>query len=143
MSEFSGGCLCGEVRYEGSNSQGGGHCFCEDCRRSSGTSHCSHLIAPENQFSVSGQLRFFDKTADSGNVVSRGFCPDCGSAVYSRNDGMPGMVFIRASSLDNPEVFTAGLIVYANRAPTWSESMADLPRFAGMPEQADMPKMRA
>ncbi len=101
------------------------------------------MIAPENKFSVSGQLRFFDKAADSGNVVSRGFCPNCGSAVFSRNDGMPGMVFIRASSLDNPELFTAGLIVYANRAPTWSESMADLPRFAGMPEQADMPEMRA
>ena len=39
MSEtvYSGGCLCGAVRYE---AQGeplyAGHCYCEDCRKASG-----------------------------------------------------------------------------------------------------------
>ena len=71
MSNFSGGCLCGEVRYSGSEQKGGGYCHCVDCRKSSGTGHCSHMIVPESAFQVSGA------------VVSRGFCPTCGSAVYS------------------------------------------------------------
>ena len=82
MSNFSGGCLCGEVRYSGSE-QKGGYCHCVDCRKSSGTGHCSHMIVPESAFQVSGALTFFDAPADSGAVVSRGFCPTCGSAVYS------------------------------------------------------------
>ena len=73
MMEFSGGCLCGAVRYEGSEQKGGGHCHCIDCRKSSGTGHCSHMVVPEDSFRVTGEVRFFDRPADSGNMVSRGF----------------------------------------------------------------------
>lgn len=143
MGSFSGGCLCGEVRYEGSEAQGGGHCYCEDCRRSSGTSHCSHMIVSESRFSVQGEVRFFDAVADSGNTISRGFCPSCGSPIYSRNSGMSGMVIVRASSLDDPHVFAAGLIVYASRAPAWGQPRDDLPVFAEMPPASDIPNVEA
>lgn len=143
MGPFSGGCLCGEIRYEGSEPQGSGHCYCEDCRRSSGTSHCSHMIVSQSRFSVQGEVRFFESVADSGNMVSRGFCPSCGSPIYSRNSGMPGMVFVRASSLDSPDAFTPGLIVYASRAPAWGQPRDDLPVFAEMPPAPDMPNLEA
>ena len=133
MNEITGGCLCGAVRYSAQEQQGGGHCFCEDCRRVSGSSHCSHMIVPEGRFEVAGELRFFEKPADSGNQVSRGFCPECGSAVYSRNSGMPGMVFVRASSLDDPDRFEPGMIVYRSRAPKWSTMDSGLPAFDEMP----------
>jgi len=143
MGSFSGGCLCGEVRYEGSEAQGGGHCYCEDCRRSSGTSHCSHMIVSESRFSVQGEVRFFDAVTDSGNTISRGFCPSCGSPIYSRNSGMPGMVIVRASSLDDPDVFAPGLIVYASRAPAWGQPRDDLPVFGEMPPASDIPNVEA
>jgi len=138
---FTGGCLCGAVRYEGQEAKGGGHCHCNDCRRSGGTGHCSHMVVPEDGFSLSGEVRFFDKPADSGNMVSRGFCPTCGSAVYSRNSGMPGLVFVRASSLDDPEVFQPQMIVYSSRKPSWDHMDQALPAFAEMPAPADMPEM--
>ena len=75
---IAGGCLCGKVRYECAAESGGGHCHCNDCRKTSGTGHCSHMIVAEDQFSMTGELSFFDKPADSGNMVSRGFCPECG-----------------------------------------------------------------
>ena len=137
---FEGGCLCGAVRYEsGSDPIGGGHCYCEDCRRSSGTGHCSHVIVPEQALGVTGEVRFFEMLADSGNVVGRGFCPTCGAAVYSLNSGMPGMVFVRASSLDDPAVFRPQIVVYASRAPSWDKPGAGLPTFDEMPPPADMP----
>jgi len=139
MTAFSGGCLCGTVRYEGTDPQGGGHCYCNDCRHTSGTSHGSHMIVAEDNIVVNGELRFFDAPADSGNLVSRGFCPTCGSAVMSRNSGMPGMAFVRASSLDDPEVFAPQIVVFASRAPSWSQPDAKLTAFAEMPPPQDMP----
>ena len=136
---FTGGCLCGAVKYEGQEHKGGGHCHCNDCRRGSGTGHCSHMIVPEDGFSVSGEVRFYDKAADSGNMISRGFCPTCGSAVYSRNSGMPGFVFVRASSLDDPELFQPQMSVYADRAVSWDRVDSDLPFFGTMPPAADRP----
>ena len=142
--EFSGGCLCGAVRYESASAPVvAGHCHCHDCRRTSGTGHGSHLGVPEAAFNVSGEVKFFDKPADSGNMIRRGFCPNCGSAIYSTNSGVAGMAFIRASSLDDPEVFQPGLIVYASRAPSWDHMDAALTAFAEMPPPQDMPDMEA
>ena len=133
MSAIEGGCLCGAVRYSARAHNGGGHCFCVDCRKSSGTSHCSHMMVPGEGFTRTGELRFFDKPSDAGNTVSRGFCPNCGSAVYSTNSAMPGAVFVRASSLDDPEVFEPRMVVYDSRAPSWTTMSESLPRFAEMP----------
>ena len=131
---FEGGCLCGAVRFESKvDASVKGDCYCVDCRKSSGTAHCSHLMVPEDAFRIEGEVRFFDKPADSGNMVSRGFCPTCGSAVYSKNSGMPGMVFPRASALDDPEVFSAQMVVYASRAPSWARLPEDVPIFQLMP----------
>ena len=132
---FTGGCLCGAVRFESTVSpQVVGHCHCVDCRKSSGTGHCTHIAIPEDAFTVSGEVRFYDRPADSGNMVSRGFCPACGSPIYSTNSGFPGMVFPRASSLDDPDVVTPQLVVYASRAPAWDHVDPTLPSFAEMPE---------
>lgn len=134
---IAGGCLCGEVRYECTEESGGGHCHCIDCRKTSGTGHGSHMIVPEVGFRVTGTLRFFDKPADSGNIVSRGFCPACGGPVYSRNSGFPGLVFIRASTLDDPAVFAPAMTVYASRATPWDRVATDIPSFPEMPPSTD------
>lgn len=136
---FTGGCLCGSVTYAGTEEHGGGHCHCIDCRKSSGTGHGSHMIVPENGFSLSGDVRFYGSPADSGNIVNRGFCPQCGSAIYSTNSAMPGMVFVRASSLDDPEVFKPQMVVYSDRAASWDRVDATLPSFATMPPAESMP----
>jgi hypothetical protein len=98
------------------------------------------MIVPETSFTVTGEIRFFDKPADSGNLVSRGFCPNCGSAIYSKNSGMPGLVFVRASSLDEPDVFKPQMIVYTDRAAAWDYMDSLLPGFATMPSPEDMPE---
>lgn len=138
---IEGGCLCGAVQYACAEESGGGHCHCIDCRKTSATGHASHMIVPETAFQLSGEVKFFEKPADSGNMVSRGFCPQCGSAIYSKNSGMPGIVFVRASSLNEPENFKPQMIVYRDRAASWDEMDSNLPAFALMPAVQDMPEV--
>jgi len=96
--------------------------------------HTTIAAVPEAAFSSTGELRFHDKPADSGNLVSRGFCPNCGSAILSRNSGTPGMTFIFASSLDDPNTVTPQMTVYASRAPAWAQLDRSKPVFDTMPE---------
>ncbi len=136
--EFTGSCLCGAVRYTAHEKPKlGGHCHCVDCRKSSGTGHCSHLVMAADAVVIEGEPVRFDKPADSGNVVSRYFCGTCGGPVYSTNSGMPGMTFLRASSLDDPEIFSSNMIVYTKRAPSWDVMDEAVPSFEDMPP--DMP----
>jgi hypothetical protein len=135
MAGISGRCLCGEVSYTSEAApQMAAHCYCVDCRKSSGTGHCTHVVLEEASFSLNGEPRFYDRPTDSGNNVSRGFCPTCGSAVYSTNSSMPGMVFVRASSLDDPDTIQPAMSVYASRAPSWDPVNPDLPSFPEMPQ---------
>ena len=137
---FEGGCLCGAVRYSSSLAPvAGGHCHCIDCRKTSGTGHGSHVVLSAEALSITGELRYFDAPTDSGNMVRRGFCPTCGSPIVSTNSAMPGMAFIRASSLDDPEVFQPGIVVYTRRAPSWDHVDPSLPSFEGMPPPEAMP----
>lgn len=136
MAGFTGGCLCGAVRYESTaDAMFSGHCHCVDCRKSSGAGHCAHLGVPAAAISFSGETSAYARAADSGNEVTRRFCPNCGAAVYSTNAAMAGMVFVRASSLDDPEAFKPQMIVYASRAPSWDVMDSNLPSFAEMPPQ--------
>jgi hypothetical protein len=139
MAGFTGGCLCGAVRYHSTEDpQVAGHCHCVDCRKSSGSGHCTHLAIPDTAFTLAGDVKLYAHPADSGNIVNRAFCPNCGCALYSTNTGMPGMVFPRASSLDDPEIAKPQMIVYSSRAPSWDHMDPKLPSFPEMPP--DKPK---
>ncbi len=118
---------------------GGGHCHCVDCRKASGTGHGSHMMVRQDAIEVTGEVKFYESPADSGNTVRRGFCPTCGSAICSTNSGMPGVTVIRASSLDDPEVFKPQMVVYAARAASWDPVAQGLPAFDGMPPQERRP----
>lgn len=47
---------------------------------------------------------------------------------------MPGLVFLRASSFDDPDMLTPSMAVYASRAPAWDHIDPALPAFAVMPD---------
>lgn len=135
---FQGGCLCGAIRYEcAAEPLVAGHCQCTDCRKASGTGHSSHLAVPEQAVTVTGEVKLYEKAADSANFVSRAFCPNCGSQVHSLNAGMKGLLFIRASSLDDPEIFKPQMVVYTGRAASWDSIAPDLPAFEGMAPISD------
>ncbi len=49
------------------------------------------------------------------------------------------MIFVRASSLDDPEVFQPQMIVYAPRAASWDHRDPTVPAFDEMPPPGDRP----
>jgi len=137
---ITGGCLCGAVHYEcTADPIAAGHCHCDDCRRSSGTGHGSHMAVPAAAFTLTGEAKIYEKPADSGNVIGRAFCPTCGSAVYSFNSGNNDLVFLRASSLDDLEVFKPQLVIYAAKAASWDLMDPSLPAFDAMPPKDQRP----
>jgi hypothetical protein len=46
---------------------------------------------------------------------------------------MPGTLFLRASSLDDLEIFQPQMHVYATRAASWDAPIAGVPAFDKMP----------
>jgi hypothetical protein len=134
MSRTTGGCACAAVRYEFTGDpMMMGQCQCRACQRDSGAGHACHIAVAADGFRMSGPIKYWESRADSGNVVARGFCTECGSPVASRNAGMPQMAFVRAASLDDPTLFKPQLVVWASKRQPWDHVDAALPTFATMP----------
>jgi len=132
---LTGGCACGAVRYECSSEPlFSGHCYCRDCQRSSGAAMASVLLVPKAGVKIlSGEIRYFELTSDSANKISRGFCPTCGSPVFSLPTVMADTIGIKASSLDDPNLFRPAANIYTSSAPAWAPLSKELPSFPKMP----------
>lgn len=135
MTTMTGGCLCGAVRYEVSAPMlFGGFCYCADCRKSSGSAYSASMAFPEAGVKLTGETRSFSCIGDSGNPVTRVFCPNCGSGIMSKG-ARAGVVIVRAGTLDEPDHFKPMASIYAVSAPAWDKPRDGLPVFERMPPQ--------
>ena len=119
----TGGCLCGAVRYEYAGELGpAGYCHCRDCRRISGSAFGISVRVEAGLFRiVAGAPRAFKKLADSGREVTRCFCPDCGSPLYTLPPSHPDVVFIKAGSLDDPSLVRPNRQAWTISRVDWAE----------------------
>jgi hypothetical protein len=130
---FAGGCLCSNVRYECSVEPIlMGNCHCRDCQRATGSAFAAALLVPRAAVTITGEVKHYDVMGDSGATVGRGFCPNCGSRLFSKPSN-PDLMGILAGSLDDPSEFQPGMDFYTASAQPWDVMNPDLPKFAKMP----------
>lgn len=131
---FAGGCRCGAVRYECSAEPlQVAHCHCRDCQYASGGGYSTIVIVPRESIALTGELRGYEDTGDSGRVVRRRFCPTCGTPVLSEVEIAPQLGVIKAATLDDPSWLEPERHVYLASAQPWGVPAPDLPRFDKMP----------
>jgi len=123
MTAIAGGCLCGAVRYEYDGDIGpASYCHCADCRRISGSAFgISVRVAATGFRIVRGVPKCFTKRGDSGREVSRFFCGDCGSPLYTLPPLHPDVVFIKAGSLDDSSVVKPSRQAWTRSKVAWAE----------------------
>lgn len=131
---YTGGCRCGAVRYTiDAEPAMAGICHCTSCRSLSGATQNPLAAFPEAAVSVTGETSSYHSSADSGSAVTNRFCPTCGSQLFGQSTGMPGLVAVRAGSLDDPEGVTPNFEVYTKRQVSYSPADPERACFAEMP----------
>ena len=127
----TGGCLCGAVRYEYRGEVGpASYCHCEDCRRCSGGAFGISVRLETSGFRVvHGRAHSFTKRADSGNALTRHFCAECGSPLYTSSPVHPSHLYVKAGSLDDPALVEPTRQCWTRSAVTWQQIDPALPRY--------------
>ena len=104
MSEtasHSGGCLCGAVRLTiAAEPMLARLCWCRLCQSLAAGTATVNVVFPSDKVAIEGDLRWYESTAESGNLMERGFCPSCGTPLFSRSDARPHLLIVRAGALD-------------------------------------------
>lgn len=133
MSDRSGGCLCGAVRYRiDAEPLFTRICWCRDCQRIAGNGTVN-VVVPAAALQVQGAIASHTGTADSGNRITRRFCPACGCHLFSDSSGRPLYTVVRAGTLDDPSSVQPGANIWAASAPAWACLDPGLERVAGQP----------
>ena len=133
---ISGKCLCGAVSYTCSIPPVfSGNCHCNDCKKTSGSGYATAMFFPEDSVSISGKVKYFESKGSSGKMVKRGFCPTCGSQMFGIPEVMPGMLAIRAGSLENLSDYEPQMDIYTSHSTVWDVMAEGLPKFPEMPPQ--------
>jgi len=128
---LSGGCLCGSVRYEytGELNQAT-YCHCDACRKATGGPYTVGVLTRADALRiVSGRVKGYTTTADSGNKITREFCPKCGSPLFTKAHAHPGLVWLKAGSLDEPQSINPSYQTWTQCAVPWAYLKEDLPAF--------------
>ena len=134
-SSLTGGCLCGAVRYEcAAEPLFSGNCHCRDCQKATGGAYVPAFAVPMQSVKITGEVKFYESPADSGNTFSRGFCPTCGGRVFGKTSGFPDFVLIAAGSLDNPARFEPSMDFFTASAQPWDPMDPALPKFPKQPK---------
>lgn len=131
-----GGCLCGQLRFTINAAPIGARlCWCRDCQRIASGSATVNVLFPEEAVHYTGDITTIELTADSGNRVERGFCPVCGSQMYSRTVEPAGVMpmRIRAGTLDDPELMAPQAIIWTSSAPSWATLDPAIPHYPKAP----------
>ncbi len=112
---YRGGCQCGAVRY-GSDADPVNEriCHCRSCQRAVGASFNARLLFRTADVEISGPVATFPSSPE----LLRGFCPACGTTLFSRRDAT-GVMGITAGSLDDPSPFRPTEHIWTSSRQAW------------------------
>lgn len=124
---FTGGCLCGEVRYRITSAPVEAlYCHCRMCQRAHGAPVVAWLTVPLANCEVTAGNPVAHR---SSAKAIRHFCGACGTPLTWRAVDNPRLVDISIATLDNPDAVEPTLHVWTDSQIAWFEIADHLPRY--------------
>jgi len=134
-----GGCRCGEVRYDLAVDAlpRAYACHCLDCQTWSGSAFSEQVIAAEDALTVTGEVALFEITGPSGNRSWQRMCTMCHTRIYNTNSARPGLVVLRAGTLDRSDELDVVAHIWTKRKQRWIVIADGVPSWPEMAPAAE------
>jgi hypothetical protein len=131
---MSGGCLCGQVRYETDAAPAWtAICYCRDCQRASGSGYMPVMGVRRDAMRISGETRAFEVAAARG-PATRHFCPTCGSLIFGGVEGPQDQTMsVYVGTLDDPSGWSPQIAIFTRSRMPWDCAVAGAQEFEAMP----------
>ncbi|MEM6626164.1 MAG: GFA family protein [Pseudomonadota bacterium] len=122
MKVKTGGCLCGEIKFEVSGDPVlAMECHCGACQKSCGGHAAPILVFPKPALKIlQGEMAEFTSDADSGNTVTRQFCSTCGTPMMSKLSANPDLAVIKVGAFDDASDFDPQMVFWTSTAQPWA-----------------------
>lgn len=130
--KVDGRCHCGFITFEAEiNPEGVWLCHCTDCQTLSGSAF--RAVAPSRQGAfvlLSGEVKNYVKIGTSGARRLHGFCPECGTPIYSTTESDGAKVYnLRVGTLAQRRDLTPRIQIWCRSALPWTSDIKSSERF--------------
>ena len=125
-----GRCHCGHIAFEAEiDPQGVRLCNCTDCQTLSSAPFRWNVRTQAGTFKLlAGTPKEYVKTAESGNKRAQGFCPECGTGIYSAPTEPDRKVYVvRVGTLAERRQLAPTGQIWMRSAHPWVAGAAGLP----------------
>lgn len=131
-----GSCLCGAIRFAiDIPVKELRACHCRNCQKASGAGGSVNAVVPSAAFRITqGTPKRYSARADSGRVLNRYFCGDCGSPIYSQRASNTEFVTVRVGTLDGAPAMRITANIWTRSARPWAWIDPASKQFAGQPD---------
>ena len=130
---LTGGCLCGKVRYEVTGQARRFYlCYCQRCRKVTGSAHASHLFARGDLNWLAGAEEVSSYELPEAQHFANSFCRGCGSRVPRVIPAFKA-IMIPAGSLDQEPPLAPEARIFEESRARWCESVHSVAGHAGYP----------
>jgi hypothetical protein len=120
MPTISGSCLCGAIHYVSSAEPAlTAVCHCRNCQKIGGGGYSVNVAVPSDSLEIRGAPAAYETLGASGRPVTRRFCSQCGSTLFTDAAAFPGMTFIKGGSLDDPSWLQPTVHIWCDSAQPW------------------------
>ena len=134
MSDVTGRCLCGSVTITAAAAPLTTiNCHCTECRRATGAAYATLLVCRRGAVTVSGVTKSFRHLSDRGTTMTKTFCPNCGSPLYSETGAKPDLLLIRAGIVEETAQVMPERNVFVSSRIASTPLDPGIPAFDGMP----------
>ena len=135
---IQGGCHCGYITYEAEIDPDAVRiCHCTDCQTLTGSAYRVNVNAPKKGFKLlTGKPKLYVKTAESGTKRAHGFCPECGTPIYSTaNVADPDSFGLRVGTIRERNELRPKKQGWCRSALDWAMNLESLPQSPKQPPQ--------
>ena len=132
---ITGGCRCGSVRYNlALDAPPTAYaCHCHDCQTWSGSAFTESFLASEGALELTGSLTSWNHTSPSGAQSTQQFCASCHTRIFNTTSRLPGMVVMRAGTLDQSDQLALVVHIWVSRKQPWVTIPAGIPTWPQTP----------
>lgn len=126
--KIDGGCHCGQIAYQAEVDPNAARiCHCTDCQTLSGSAYRANIPAPAESFKLlRGAPKIYIKTADSGAKRAHGFCPDCGTQIYSAAPVNPPGYSLRLGTIKQRAELRPTQQIWCRSALPWAMDLTSI-----------------
>ena len=125
---FSGGCLCGQVRFDVAQVLRVHFCHCGMCRRATGSAFAVLAWVRRGDLAWSGAER--PRQRRSSPLAQRSFCGACGTPLTLVYDGGAAEIAIHTGAFDEPDSRSPSYHYGVEGRLTWVDCGVGLPEKA-------------